>query len=58
MTRKNKISEFLNTNKCFSGLTESQKVQMNLFLQLIKVTDSDIGSKRYLVMGWKRRRDI
>jgi hypothetical protein len=36
-SRKNKICEFINLNSNFSKLTESQKVQINLFLKLIPV---------------------
>ena len=37
MSRKNKICEFINKNSNFSKLTESQKVQINLFMRLIEV---------------------
>lgn len=37
LSRKTKICEFVNKNLNFSKLTESQKVQMNLFMRLVEV---------------------
>jgi hypothetical protein len=46
MSRKTKICEFVNKNTNFSKLTESQKVQLNLFLRLVEVKRCYEGKRR------------
>ena len=57
MTRKNKVSEFLNKNLCFASLTESQKVQLNLFIQLVQVilVSSPLRRRRAMCSGREMR---
>jgi hypothetical protein len=56
LTRKNNISEFLNRNSCFGGLTESQKVQMNLFVHVSQVGEQgDPRSRKVLYSGRKAK---
>lgn len=41
-TRKNKESEFINKNMVFRALTETQRVQMNMFIRHMKIPQGEI----------------